>query len=151
VTVSGVPDWLPVESLQTALGAEHAAVWVLELTTAFVSAKLAPAVAEALAAHRASRDATARLLRDHGVRPVPTEAAYSTPAPIADEASAVAALVVAESDLTSSWRAVIERTDDAGLRKAALNSLTDSAVRAARWRLAAATGPLTVALPGDQG
>lgn len=144
-----VPDGMPVESLQTALSAEHAAVWVLELAAAFVSAEVAPAVAESLTAHRARRDAAARLLRDVAVRPVPTDPAYTTPAPIADQPSAVAALVVAESDLTGAWRAVIERTDDAALRGTALDNLTDSAVRAARWRALGAAGPVTVPLPGQ--
>ena len=146
---TAVADGVPVDSLQTALGAEHAAVWVLQLATAFVSRGLAAAVAEGLTAHRVRRDATERQLRDYGVRPVPTEPAYATPQPVADEPSAVAALIAAESDLTAAWRAVIERTDDAGLRKAALDSLVDSAVRAARWRAVAATEPATIALPGQ--
>ena len=144
-----MPEGVPVESLQTALGAEHAAVWVLSLATAFVSPELAGAVAEGLTAHRARRDATERLLRDYGVRPAPAAPAYATPSPVVDQASAAVVLVTAESDLTESWRAVIERTDDAELRKIALDSLTDSAVRAARWRAVAAAEPLTVALPGQ--
>jgi len=124
-------------------------VWVLELATAFVSDKLTAAVAEGQTAHRARRDATERLLRGYGARPLPAEPAYATPAPVVDQASVVAVLIAAETDLTESWRAVIERTDDSGLRKVALDALTDSAVRAARWRVVAATGPLTVALPGQ--
>ena len=124
-------------------------MWVLQMATAFVPAGLAAAAAQGLTAHRSRRDTTERLLRDYGVRPVPTEPAYATPQPVTDGPSAVATLVTAESDLTVTWRAVIERTDDSGLRKVALDSLVDSAVRAARWRAAAASGPTTIALPGQ--
>jgi Domain of unknown function (DUF4439) len=147
--VPAVPDYVPADSIQTALAAEHAMVWALELATAFVSGKVTAAVAESLSAHRARRDGTERLLRGHGVRPSPAEPAYATPAPVVDQASAVAVLIAAETDLTGSWRAVIERTDDSGLRQLALDALTDSAVRAARWRTVAATEPVTVALPGQ--
>lgn len=143
-----VPGRIPADSLQTALAAEHAMIWVLELATAFVSDKLTAAIAEGQTAHRARRDATERLLRGDGARPLPAEPAYATP-PVVDQASAVAVLIAAETDLTETWRAVIERTDDSGLRKVALDALTDSAVRAARWRVAAAAGQLTVALPGQ--
>jgi hypothetical protein len=145
---AAVPEGIPVDSLQLALAAEHATVWVLELATAFVSDGLTAAVAEGQNAHRARRDATERLLRGYGARPLPAEPAYAAP-PVVDQASAVAVLIAAETDLTESWRAVIERTDDSGLRKVALDALTDSAVRATRWRVVAATGPVTVALPGQ--
>jgi uncharacterized protein DUF4439 len=148
-TTVPVAGGIPADALQAALAAEHAMVWVLEVATAFVSGKLSAALAEGLTAHRARRDATERLLRGYGARPLPAEPAYATPVPMANQASALAVLIAAETDLTESWRAVIERTDDSGLRKVALDSLTDSAVRATRWRTVAATSPLTVALPGQ--
>jgi hypothetical protein len=146
---SAVREGIPADSLQAALAAEHAMVWALELVTAFVPARLSAAVAEGLAAHRARRDTTDRLLRGYGARALPAEPAYATPVPVVNQASAVTVLIAAETDLTESWRAVIERTDDSELRKVALDCLIDSAVRATRWRTAAATDPLTVALPGQ--
>jgi Domain of unknown function (DUF4439) len=148
-TTVTVPQEIPADALQAALAAEHAMVWVLELATAFVPDKLSAALVEGLTAHRARRDATERLLRGYGARPLPAEPAYATPVPVVDQASALAVLIAAETDLTESWRAVIERTDDSGLRAVALDSLTDSAVRATRWRAVAAAGSLTVALPGQ--
>lgn len=138
----------PVEVLQTALAAEHAALWVLQLVTAFLPDAHEAAVAEAANVHRARRDSTERLLRDLGVMPAPAEPAYTGPAPVTDRASALALLVTAEADLTTTWRAVIERTDDAELRRVALDALTEAAVWAARWRVAASADPPTVALPG---
>lgn len=149
-TSKTVPGGNPAaDALQAALAAEHAMIWVLEVSAAFVSGKLSATLAEGLTAHRARRDATERLLRGYGAQPPPAAPAYATPVPMTDQASALAVLIAAETDNSESWRAVIERTDDSGLRTVALDSLTDSAVRATRWRAVAATGPLTVALPGQ--
>jgi hypothetical protein len=139
----------PVEALQTALATEHAALWALQLVTAFLPDAHDAALTDAATVHRTRRDTTERLLRDQGVTPVPPEPAYTGPAPVTDQASALALLVAAETDLAASWRAVIERTDDAALRRVALDALTDAAVWAARWRMAAASGPATVPLPGQ--
>jgi hypothetical protein len=46
------------------------------------------------------------------------------------------------------WRAVLDRTDDAALRKTALEALTGSAVQAAKWRRVIGSAPTTPALPG---
>jgi hypothetical protein len=67
---------------------------------------------------------------------------------VTDQASAIAVLVLAETDVTVAWRAVLERTDDKALRAAALAGLTDAAVRATRWRRAGGQTPATPALPG---
>jgi Domain of unknown function (DUF4439) len=143
------PAPAPVEALQTALAAEHAAVWALQLVTAFLPDAHNAAIAEAATAHQARRDTAARLLRDQGATPAAAEPAYTGPAPVRDEASALALLITAEEDLTGAWLAVIERTDDGELRGVALDALTDSAVRAARWRVSAAARPATVPLPGQ--
>jgi len=140
-----------VDAVQRALAAEHAALWTLQLATAFVTDEVAPAVAEATGAHRARRDATELLLRDHGAVPVAAEPAYATPAPVTDQASAIALLTTAESDVAAAWRSAIEYTDDQAVRTLAVDSLTDAAVRATRWRRTAGTAPLTVPFPGAPG
>jgi hypothetical protein len=134
--------------VQRALAAEHAAVWALQLATAFLPAELAGQVAEAAAAHRARRDTVDRLLRDRGAVPVAPEAAYATPVPVTDRNSALVLLVTAESDVAAGWRSLIERTDDAAARTLAAEAMTDAAVRATRWRRTAGVAPLTVPLPG---
>ncbi|HEU5475009.1 MAG TPA: ferritin-like domain-containing protein [Actinophytocola sp.] len=143
---------LPAEAsdaVQAALGAEHAAVWVYGLVSAFLPAGLDAPVAAGMAAHRARRDATERFLAAAGSTPRPAEPAYLPPDPVTDQASALALLVTAEADTTVAWRAVLERTDSAELRAAALEALTTAAVRAARWRKAAGQSPVTPALPGQ--
>jgi hypothetical protein len=137
-----------VDALQRALAAEHAAVWVCRLVTAFLPAELATPLAEASAAHRGRRDATARLVRDHGATPVAAAPAYSA-APVRDAGSALALLVTAEADVAGAWRSAVERTDDAVVRQLAADSLTDAAVRATRWRRAAGLTPATVPFPGQ--
>jgi hypothetical protein len=145
---TGAPDPVTIDAVQRALAAEHAAVWSLQLVTAFVGQGVAPAVAEATTAHRARRDATEALLRDRATVPIAAEPAYTAPAPVTDEASAVALLIAAESDVAAAWRWVIEHTDDAGVRAMAVDALTDAAVRATRWRRTAGSPQLTVPFPG---
>ncbi|WP_260192069.1 ferritin-like domain-containing protein [Actinophytocola gossypii] len=145
---------LPEESVaavQAALGAEQAAIWVYGLVSAFLPEELAATVDEGATAHRNRRDETARLLADAGRKPRPPEPAYVPPEPVTDQASALTVLVLAETDTTVAWRAVLERTDDRGLRDSALAALTDGAVRATRWREQAGDTPAARAFPGRPG
>jgi hypothetical protein len=136
-----------VQAIQTALGTEHATVWTYGLVSAFLQAQSA-AVAEGANAHRARRDVTERLLRDAGAQPQAPAPAYLPPQPVNDVPSSMAALVAVESDACTAWRGVLERTDDAVLRRSALDAMTTSAVRATRWRAAAGVSPAAQALPG---
>lgn len=136
------------DAVQRALATEHAAVWALQLVTAFLPAELSAQLAEAATAHQARRDVVERLLRGRGTVPVAPAAAYTSPAPVTDPGSALALLVSAESDAAAAWRSVVERTDDAAVRALAVDSLVDAAVRATRWRRAAGVAPLTVPFPG---
>ncbi|HEV2783315.1 MAG TPA: ferritin-like domain-containing protein [Actinophytocola sp.] len=138
-----------LEAVQQALGAEHAAVWVYGLVSAFLPASFGAATQEGMTAHRARRDATERLLAAAGTTPRPAEPAYLPPRPVTDQASAIAVLITAESDATVAWRAVLERTDDGEVRRAALEALTAAAVRATRWRKAGGQAPVAPALPGQ--
>ncbi|MDQ3405199.1 MAG: ferritin-like domain-containing protein [Actinomycetota bacterium] len=137
-----------VEAIQRALGAEHAAIWVYGLVSAFLPAVYDLPINEGATAHRARRDAVARLLGAADVEPAPPEPAYVPPKPVTDQATALAILVTAEQDATVAWRATLERTDDVDVRKTAMEALTATAVRATRWRKAAGVTPLTLALPG---
>ncbi|MCR3748417.1 ferritin-like domain-containing protein [Lentzea californiensis] len=136
---------MSVESVQTALGTEHAALWTYGMVSAFLNDK---AVAEGSNLHRARRDTTERWLRDHGTTPNPPAAAYLPPAPVSDGPSALAALVAVEQDTCAAWRGVLERTDDSALRTSALEALTTAAVRATRWRKAAGSAPASITMPG---
>lgn len=140
---------VPVDAMQAALAAEHAAVWAYGVAGAFVPEALAGKLNEAATAHQARRDATERALIDVGALPVPPEPGYLTPEPVTDAASALRLTITAETDAAAAWRSVVERSPaDLGLRGTALDALTGAAVRAARWRTIAGTSPVTVPFPG---
>jgi predicted component of type VI protein secretion system len=138
-----------VDAVQKALGAEHAAVWIYSLVSAFLPPAFNNALSQGATTHRAQRDATERALIAAGATPQAPEAAYVAPQPVTDQASSLAVLALAESDAAVAWRAVLENTDDVALRKMALGVLSGSAVRATRWRKAAGTTPAATAMPGQ--
>ena len=142
------PDPVTTSAVQTALSTEYAAVWCYSLVEAFLPETLDKHAREDLTAHRVRRDATIRLLTDSGVRPIPAEPAYRTPAPVTDQTSAMRLVVTAESDAAAAWRSVLERCDDPGLRRMALDGLTDAAVRGGRWSEQLGAKPVVPAFPG---
>ncbi len=137
-----------VLALQDALVTEHAAIWAFTLVSAFLPAELDRPAADAANAHRARRDTVTRLLTDAGVPPAPAQPAYQAPAPVTDQASAVALAVVAEDDTMAAWRSVLQRTEQPDVRRLALTYLTESAVRSAPWRIAAGLSPAVPDFPG---
>lgn len=137
-----------VDALQQALAAEHAAVWVYGLVSAFLSADFASGVDDGAEEHRDRRDAGERALTAAGATPVPAEAAYVPPQPVTDQASAVSLVATAEADATAAWHGVLARTDDGALRTVALRALVGSASRGTAWRAEAGLTPAAIALPG---
>lgn len=138
-----------LDATQLALAAEHAAVWVYGLVSAFLPASLAADVSQGAKAHRARRDDVEALIRSAGQVPVTAAPAYLTPRPVTDAASAVTVAVAAESDVAGAWRALLERTDQPPLRRLALAGLVDATVRGAQWRRSAGTTPLVPIFPGQ--
>lgn len=138
-------------ALQNALSAENAALWLYGTASAFVSGSVAGEMVAAMGTVQNLRDATANRLTAGGVKPQPAQPAYLVPSPVTDQASALAALGVAEADAAVAWRAVLEHTNDARLRAAGLAALVDSAVRETRWRRVSGQSPASVALPGAVG
>ena len=135
-------------ALQQALGTEHAALWLYGTASAFVTGSSETEIIAAMGSVQSLRDATEHRLSVGGVTPQPAQPAYLVPSPVTNQASALAALAVAESDATVAWRSVLEHSDDPGLRAAALSALIDSAVRETRWRRLAGQTPASVAMPG---
>ncbi|MEJ2867867.1 DUF4439 domain-containing protein [Actinomycetospora sp. OC33-EN08] len=139
-----------LEAVRAALGAEHAAVWCCGLASAFLPAAAAQPLADAALAHRQRRDALIARLEASGERAAPAAAAYATPRPVTDGASAAALLVVAEDDVAVAWRAVLERTDDRDLRTTGVAAMTASATVGWRWRRLAGITPEVPPLPGSR-
>lgn len=135
-----------VALLSTLHQAAHAAVYGYGVLGARLDDRDRKAAVLAFDSHRARRDQLAARLRERGATPDVAEPAYDVA--VAGEADALALAVRLEEGLSVRWRDLVAGTDDAALRTLGVGGLTETAVRAARWRLLAGTRPITVALPG---
>ncbi|KAA5831065.1 ferritin-like domain-containing protein [Saccharopolyspora hirsuta] len=137
-------------ALRSALGAEHAAVWVYGLATAYVGeTRVRHAIDDAAEQHRRLRDVAEKVIRGAGQTPPSPQPAYDVGARVTDQKSAIDLLIKAEADCQVGWRSVLENTEDPGLRGTALDGLTTSATRATRWRLTVGQQPAAQAFPGQ--
>ncbi len=137
------------EAVQQALAAEHAAIWVYGLVSAYLPAAFAGAVARGTAEHVKRRDVCERMLSAASQTPSGPEAAYVPPKPVTDANSAMELVATAEADATSAWLGVLDRTDEAALRRTALNALIGSARRGTAWRAEFGAKPVAIAMPGQ--
>lgn len=137
------------EALQEALAGEHAVIWGYGVVGAEVTEDQRPNVRAAEQAHRTRRDATADLLRSMAAIPTAAQAYYELPFPVTDPASGLRLAVHLEEGSAAAWRFVLGQTDDPELRRTSLAALTEAALQAVRWRLAAGITPATVAFPGQ--
>ena len=140
-----------VAALQKALAAEHAAFWVCGTANTFLSGSAGTADDTATIAHQTRRDTTEQVLTAGGATPVQSQAAYKTPQPITDQASALAALAIAEQDAEVAWRAVCENTDDHAVRSMGQAGLIGAVLWQTSWRHLASVVPASVAMPGLPG
>ncbi|MEU0467341.1 ferritin-like domain-containing protein [Amycolatopsis sp. NPDC006131] len=150
--VTATASAIPPESVgpvQQALSAEHAALWIYGLVSAFLPGNYTAGVADGTAEHQDRRDACVRMLTAAGVEPGVAEPAYVPPRPVTDATSAKSVVATAEADAATAWRGVLEQTDDAALRDVALKALLASARRGTRWREAAGEQPTAIVLPGS--
>lgn len=137
-----------IEALQQAVAAEHAAVFAYGLVLAHAQNHRRDQIQDHLAAHRDRRDHTTAVLVGAGAD-VPAAAAGYTVDQVVDSPQAAAELaVVIEEQTAQSWYALIESARTPGVRALGAEALTDCAVRAARWRVAAGIVPATTAFPG---
>jgi len=106
-------------------------------------------------AHRALQTSVSAQLVAAGLTPVEPQADYPGLYPVANALAARRLAVRLEQDCATAWRylyaALAEdrpTSPPTGLRAAAQDNLTASAIRAVRWRTAAGVSPATVAFPG---
>lgn len=127
----------PVDALQRALAAEHAATYVLGALGAATSASGSPGLYDAVSAayveHRARRDLLTARLRDRGAEPVASQPAYELPAPLGSSASVTEAALEVERASGATYAWVVEQTSGED-RRLAVTALTDTAVRALAFR-----------------
>ncbi|WP_051705993.1 DUF4439 domain-containing protein [Nocardioides aequoreus] len=123
----------PLEALQRALAAEHAAVWVLAFLGARVpatdSSALADRLADAFEEHRASRDELTALVARAGAEPVASATDYELPDPASSPEQLRGAARTVEERVARTWAETVGATsgDD---RRRAIAGLRASAVRA---------------------
>ncbi len=127
----------PLEALQTALAAEHAALHVYGALGARTSLSATPALyAELVAAHDAHRDLRDQLterIREAGAEPVAAEPAYELPAPLDTPDDVTTAALDLERTCEATYVWVVEQTSGAD-RRLAVSALTRTAVRALAFR-----------------
>jgi len=127
----------PVEALQRALAAEHAALHVYGTLGARTSASATPQLytdlSAAYDAHRVSRDLLSSRVRDHGADPAAAEPAYALPAPLDTPDAVTRAALEVERRCEATYAWVVEQTSGAD-RRLAVASLTNAAVRALAFR-----------------
>lgn len=127
----------PRDALQTALAAEHAAVYVYGSLGARTSLSATPQlyadISAGYARHRSRRDRLTALVRDHGGEPRAAEPAYELPTPLDSAAAINRAALEIEHHCEATYAWLVENTSGAD-RRFAVDALTDAAVRALAFR-----------------
>ncbi len=122
----------PIEALQAALAAEHAAVYVTGFLGAQASQSRQPGIYETLTDsyldHRRNRDRLNVLIAGQGVEPVVAEVAYAVPASVRTAAELSDAALQVERRIVKTFGQLIESTTGAE-RRWALVALNAAAVR----------------------
>lgn len=136
------------DALTVAVNAENAAIFTYGVVAAYAATSRAQIIAEYTAEHRSRRDELAAALTAAKVDVPAAAPGYNLAAPVDDPVSALTAALTAEEDCAVAYRALIEQADDVPARRLGLDGLTDTATRAANWRLVLRISPATVALPG---
>ncbi|MEU0917628.1 ferritin-like domain-containing protein [Streptomyces cyaneofuscatus] len=118
---------------QTALAAEHAAVYGYGVLGGRITGKRRAEASAAYDGHRARRDALMRTVRDLGGAPVAADAAYALPFAVTDTTSALRLAAVLEDRVAGVYSDLVRATEGPA-RADAAGALREAAVRAARWR-----------------
>ena len=121
-----------LQSLQTTLAGEHAAVYVYGVLGGRVSVSGDPALARlvsaAYATHRSRRDRLVMMVRDRGGLPVPAEVSYQLPNPVRSARQIRRAGLGLEERCARVYAEMVASTSGTTRRWAA-QALTDAAVR----------------------
>ncbi|MFA4082466.1 ferritin-like domain-containing protein [Mycobacteroides salmoniphilum] len=135
-------------ALADALANEHAAIYAYGLVSAHSVPDNNWLVTECLIEHRLCREECIAKLRGRSVTAPVAAAGYTTPFPVNTPADATKLALQVEADTAARWRAAAEQADNGDDRGFAVRMLTETAIRAARWRVTADITPASVAFPG---
>lgn len=142
------PDAAPDKALADAIVAEHATIYGYGFVSAHSMPDSNELVSESLDEHRARREGAIAILTSRSVAAPVAAVGYKLPMPVKNSVDAATLAVTMEADDAVAWRAVLEQATSAQDRAFAVTALTQSAVRAARWRQVLNKWPLTVPFPG---
>jgi hypothetical protein len=130
-----------VDALQSALAAEHAAVYGYGVVGAYLSGTSRASATSDWVAHQNARDELEAMLRSGGSEPEPAAVAYQLPIPVRTPAAAVSLAVIVEERVATAYLGLVALNTPA-LRELGALQLRACALRAASWRGS------TVAFPG---
>jgi hypothetical protein len=130
-----------VRALQTALAAEHAAIYGYGVVGAHLTGTALAAATSDWIAHQVARDSLERMLRSAGTQPVSAAAAYRLPRPVHTAAEAMSLAVTLEKRIATAYLGLVALRGTA-IREFGARELIAAAIRAASWR------GKTVAFPG---
>ncbi|WP_442874926.1 ferritin-like domain-containing protein [Actinoplanes sp. NBC_00393] len=136
-----------MEELAGALAAEEAAIYAYGLVGVHLAEAEQDRARTAEQQHRVRRDELVDRLDELQASTAPAPAGYQLPFEVTDRESALKLAVHVEDGVAQAWRVVLPVTEGTE-RIDALSALTESAVRATRWRRIAGMTPLTMAFPG---
>ncbi len=122
-----------IRALQTALAAEHTAVYGYAVAGAHLTGPRQKAATRDWIAHQAARDTLTAMVADLGVQPVPASATYQLPFAVHDSVTAVALLALLEDGLATAYLGVVALTRDR-LRLFGARGVQAAALRATGWR-----------------
>lgn len=142
------PDDAADGALFDAIATEHATIYGYGLVSAHSTPDVNYLVSEAMAEHRARREAAIALLAEQGAEAPLPAAGYQLPMEVDTPAEAVDLAVRMEEDAAVAWRAVVEQAADQAVRVFGVTALTECALTAARWRAVRGDSTVTVAFPG---
>ena len=120
-------------ALQNALSGEHAAVYGYGVLAVRLTGAQKDSARNAYDTHRARRDVLIGLIEAQNDKPVAAAPAYALPFPVTTAPDAVRLATQLEERLGDSYADLIQAASG-DTRRTALEWLTDSAVRAVRWR-----------------
>jgi Domain of unknown function (DUF4439) len=135
----GVPG--TVRALQSALAAEHAAVYGYGVVGAYLTGDTQATATTDWVAHQLARDRLEAMLRSFGAQPAAAAVAYQLPMTVRNSSQATALAVVLEERIATAYLGLVGLSDTT-IREFGALQVRASALRAANWRGS------TVAFPG---
>lgn len=142
------PEDAAAGALFDAVATEHATIYGYGLVSAHSVPGVNYLVSDAMAEHRARREAAIEVLDGQGVDAPLPESGYQMPSEVDTPTDATNLAVRMEEDAAVAWRAVVEQATDQTVRAFGVTALSECAVRAAQWRAVRGDTTVTVAFPG---